>query len=376
MIKRLNHKIIIEDLNKKMVLLSGPRQVGKTTFAKNLSSQWENIEYLNYDASKDRRIFLDETWDREKELIIFDEIHKFKSWKNKIKGIYDTEGNLPRILVTGSARLNVLNKTGDSLAGRFFNHRLYPFSYKELNSMTNPCKNILAQFMRLGCFPEPFLSQSETEARRWRKSYLSLAMTQDVVQLADVKDLGSLQLLVDLLRTMVGSPVSYSSIARDIKIAPNTVKRYVEILENMYLIFRVTPYHKNIARAILKEPKIYFFDTGLVKGDDGRKFENLIALHLLKHNHFLEDTKGFDVKLHYIRDRQGHEVDFYCQCNDEDGKLIEVKLSAVTPDKNLAYFKKRLGLESMQVVLNINRTLQYGEIKCIPAKTFLNSLAC
>lgn len=376
MITRVNRKRIIEDLNKKMVFLSGPRQVGKTTFAKSLSSVWKELEYLNYDSTKDRSIFFNETWDRDKELIIFDEIHKFKNWKNKIKGVYDTEGNLPRLLVTGSARLNVFRKTGDSLAGRYFNHRLYPFSYKELASQITPSNKILTQMMRFGNFPEPFLSQTETDAKRWRKSYTSLVMTQDVVQIADIKDLSSLQLLVDLLRSRVGSPVSFNSIARDLAISPNTVKRYIEILEHMYLIFRITPYHRNIARAILKEPKIYFFDIGLVIGDDGKKFENLIAFHLLKHLHYLEDTMGADIELHYIRDRQGHEIDFYYKCEDAPAQLVEVKLSDTALAKNLSYFNKRLNLESTQVVLNLNKVLQYGKIKCIPAESFLNLLAC
>ena len=231
--------------------------------------------------------------------------------------------------------------------------------------------------MKYGSFPEPFLSQSETDSNRWRKQYVSLVLIDDVRQIGDVKDISSMQLLIELLRKRVGSPLSLNSIAGDLEVSTNTVKRYIELLEQMYVVFRVNPYHKNIARAILKEPKIYFYDIGLVIGDDGVRFENLMALHLLKHLHFLEDTKGVETKLHYIRDRQRHEVDFYyCEKEEDEGTLLEVKLTKNKPDRNLIYFHERLGKKATQVVLNIQRELQYGNIKIVPAATFLNFLAC
>ncbi len=377
--KRYNQDNIASDLNKKMVFLSGPRQAGKTTLAKNLATIWNDISYLNYDSTKDRKIIIDETWDRRSDLVIFDEIAKYKRWKNKIKGIYDTEGNKPRILVTGSARLSVLRKDGDSLAGRYFHHRLYPFSLNEVASSKKEREEGLSTMMQFGNFPEPFLGQKDEDADRWRKEYLSQVLTQDIVTMEDVKDLSAVELLVDRLRQSVGATISFNSIARDLEISPKTVKRYIEILERMYLIFRVTPFHKNIARAILKEPKIYFFDIGLVQSEDpGARFENLIALHLIKHLHYLEDTKGYSTALHYIRDKQGHEVDFYYTTGKKGEKpsILEVKYSEQSASKNLVYFQERLNVSATQVVYKGNRTFQHGAIRSIPAIDFLSSLAC
>jgi len=375
---RYNQENIALDLSKKMVFLSGPRQAGKTTLAKNLSKHWAQITYLNYDSSKDRRIIIDETWDRKSDLIIFDEIAKYKKWRNKIKGIYDTEDNRPRLLITGSARLNILRKGGDSLIGRYFHHRLYPFSMKEVASSEKEKVEALSAMMKFGSFPEPFLGQNEDDANRWRKEYLAQVLTQDVVTMEDVKDLSAMELLVDRLRRSVGSTISYNSIARDLEISPKTVKRYVDILERMYLIFRVTPYHRNIARAILKEPKVYFFDLGLVEGNPGARYENLIALHLLKHLHFLEDTKGCKTALHYIRDKQGHEVDFYYETDRKGDKpmLIEVKFADQPIPRNLLYFQTHLKLNATQVTYKATRALQHGSIRSTTATDFLSQLAC
>lgn len=376
--ERSIQKQIVKDLEKKMVFISGPRQAGKTTLAKSLKSLWQNIIYINYDAETDRPAFLKETWDKNSDLIIFDEIHKYKNWKNKIKGVFDKYGVPPRMLITGSARLNILKRTGDSMAGRFFHHRLYPFSYKELTDQGYVSKTLLKDMLKLGTFPEPFLSGSETEASRWRRDYLTLVLTQDVRQLEDVKDLSSMQLLVDLLRQRVGSPVSYKSLAGDLQISPTTVNRYIEILERLYLVFRLTPYHKNIARSLLKEPKVYFFDVGMVMRDEGARYENLVALHLLKHAHFIEDTLGVSTKLHYLRDRQKHEVDFFLIDDDSaQGHLIEAKTSDMDPDGGLRFFGARVPNKkrSVQVVLNSDRTLQYGDLKCVPAQTFFSELA-
>jgi len=371
-------KQIIKDLEKKMVFVSGPRQAGKTTLANSLTSVWPNVTTLNYDSDADRPVFLKETWDKNSDLVVFDEIHKYGNWKNKIKGVFDKYGIPPRMLITGSARLNILKRTGDSLAGRFFHHRLYPFSYKELTDQGCVSKTTLQDMLTLGTFPEPFLSGSETDARRWRKDYLTLVLTQDVTQLEDVRDLSSMQLLVDLLRERVGSPVSYKSLAGDLQISPTTVNRYITILERLYLVFRLTPFHKNIARSLLKEPKIYFFDVGLVTRDGGARFENLVALHLLKHAHFIEDTQGYQTQLCYLRDREKHEVDFFLIDDDSSqGHLIEAKTSDIKPDGSIRYFGARIPNKkrSLQVVLNSDRTLQYGDLKCVPASTLFSELA-
>ena len=323
-VNRIQSLKVYSDLQKKMVFLSGPRQVGKTTLSKQFTEKYSGLQYLNYDNEDHRQIILSSSWDRHCGLVVFDEIHKLKNWKSRLKGIYDTEGINPKILVTGSARLDVYRRGGDSLAGRYYLHRLYPFSVKELSG-TASSEEIMNNLIRFGGFPEPYLTQSDDESARWRKQHIERIIREDIQDLEPVKDVQTLILLIDLLRQRVGATISYNSLARDLEISPHTVKRWIQILVNMYVVFLVTPYHKNIARATLKEPKIYFYDTGSVRGDIGAKFENMVAVSLLKHLHYLEDTKGMDVSLNYIRDKEKREVDFVTRINGEVIDLIECK---------------------------------------------------
>ena len=372
--QRWQQKYIAQDLKRKMVFVTGPRQVGKTTLAKSLKEKWPDLEYLNYDAEKDKLIIHRQEWNRQAPLVLFDEIHKQKRWKSKLKGIYDTEGIPPRILVTGSARLDTYRRGGDSLAGRYFLHRLYPLSVRELKDFDKPQK-ILEQLLRLGGFPEPFLMQSETEARRWRQQHVERIIREDIQDLEPVRDIQALLLLVSLLRERVGSPISYASLARDIEVSPHTVKRWITTLENMYLLFRITPYHRNIARAVLKEPKVYFYDTGYVEGNDGQRFENQIAVSLRKWLHFLEDTQGHHRQLHYLRDKEKREVDFVIADNKKVIQLIEAKLSDDHVATALRYYHQQLQPEkSIQLVYNEERSKTVKGIQVAPAAKWLSKL--
>ena len=372
--ERLQKQITIKDLDKKMVILAGPRQVGKTTLAKSLSTTWADLEYLNWDSSKDRKIMLRQEWNRKADLLILDEFHKLKNWKSRIKGVYDTEGIPPRILITGSARLDLYRRGGDSLAGRYFLHRLYPLSVKELNAQFPP-REALEKLMVLGGFPEPFFSQSEEFSKRWRKQHLDRIIREDVQDLEPIKDISTLFLLVDLLRERVGSRISYSSLAEDLQVSPHTIKHWIQILEHMYILFVVTPYHRNLARAILKEPKIYFYDTGAVTGDTSARLENIIAVSLRKWLHFLEDTKGKDVQLCYIRDKEKREVDFLVEIDKKVDLLIEVKTSEENLSPNLLRFHRKLKpRESVQLVQAATRTKTVQGIFITPAADWLAKL--
>lgn len=346
-----------------MVFVSGPRQAGKTTLAKSLISEFKKTTYINYDSDQDRILFKEESWPRDIDLLLLDEIHKYKNWKNKIKGIYDTEGDRYKIMITGSARLNVFYKTGDSLAGRYFHHRLYPLSLKEIcHDLGSAPDAMLNRLMTLGPFPEPFLSDSVEYLRRWQKDYMTQVLIEDVAKLADIKDFSSLQLLVDLLRRRVGTPISSASLARDLEISPHTIKRYIDILEQMYLVFRVTPYHQNIARSLIKEPKIYFFDSSMAI-DEGARLENLVALHLIKHLHFLEDTRGMMPRLHYIRNLEKKEVDFiYREDDPSPWIMIEVKSSDNSYPKTIELFKNQVPCQAYQLVWKLHREKQFGDI--------------
>lgn len=351
--KRLLEKQIRQDLQKKMVFLTGPRQVGKTWLAQRVAKAAPDSVYLNYDSAGDREIIRSEAWLAKTRLLILDELHKMRGWKNYLKGLYDTRPEGMRILVTGSARLDTLRQGGDSLAGRFFRQRLLPFTPAELRRVGAAVD--MDRLLERGGFPEPYLAEAPADADRWRMQYLDGLVRTDILDFERIHDFRAIQMVLDLLRSRTGSPVSYASIAEDVQISPHTVKKYVEILEALFIVFRVTPFSRNIARSILKEPKIYFYDTGLVRGDEGARFENLAATCLLKHAWAEVDLHGQAYALHYIRTKDGREVDFCLVRDHRPELLVEAKRSEPEPSKALTYFHDRYAIPAVQVVLHLKR---------------------
>ena len=337
--KRYLEKYIQEDLDKKIILLTGPRQTGKTTLSKMLK---KDFDYFNFDNMDDRLSLQEKSWDRSKPLVIFDELHKLKNWKSWLKGIYDTEGIPPSIVVTGSAKLDTYRKVGDSLAGRFFQFRMHPLDLKEINTFLKPddLEAELDKLLVLGGFPEPFLEGTTRFYNRWKKSHLDIIIKQDLIDLENVQQITQIETLIQLLRHRVGSPISYSSLARDLQCSDKTVKRWLTILENMYVLFKVSPFHKNIARAIQKTPKFYFYDTGQVLGDPGVKLENAVACAIKKELHFREDCLGEEGHLCYVRDKDGREIDFCITANNIPSLLVEVKWHDNTLSANFEIFKR------------------------------------
>ena len=360
------------DVDKKIVLLSGPRQVGRTTLAKALYPG--TSECFNMDNEEHRLLIKKTAWRRDCDLVIFDELHKVKKWKSWIKGIYDTEGVRPRLLVTGSARLDTYRKGGDSLAGRFYSYRLHPFSVAEVKDKIS-ADTALEQIMRLGGFPEPFLKGSAEEAKRWRKSHVDRILRDDLRDVASIRDIRGLETLVELLRNSVGSTISFESLSRDLQVSPHTVKHWVGLLESLHVVFVVTPWSRNIARSLLKQPKVYFYDTGFIKEDEGARFENAVACALLKRLHFLEDTTGEKNLLYYLRDKQKREVDFLTVRDGKPEWLIEAKISGAETSslKHFSgFFEKQV--ESILLVKNLKRELFLQGIKVKKAAPWLQVL--
>lgn len=360
---------IKSDLKTKIVLLTGPRQVGKTTLSKNLISPYE---YINYDIPEDRILVHERSWKKSTNLVIFDEIHKMKNWKSFLKGIYDDSTKKVPILVTGSARLEVSKKMGDSLAGRFFSYRLHPFDIKELAGIEPP-ETVFQTLMKVGGFPEPYSSGSEKFYRRWKRSHLDIILRQDLIDLENVRDIIKIETLIELLKTRVGSPVSYSSLARDLEKDPGTIKRWLDLLESLYVIFKVTPYHKNIARAILKEPKYYFYDIALVE-NEGARLENLVACALLKELHRIEDLEGYGTVLHYLRTKDGKELDFLVVVNKKPKCILEVKLSDDSPSSSFMHFTAYFpGVPRIQLVGVLPREKEFDfGLKIVRAGSWLS----
>jgi hypothetical protein len=370
---RRQTKQIIKDLDKKIVFLVGPRQVGKTWLAKQIAKEYKKTVYLNYDRFEDREIIKKEQWLENTDLLILDELHKMKGWKNYLKGVYDTKTDNLKILVTGSARLETFRQTGDSLAGRFFAHHLLPFSLAELKGEEK--NNHIDRFLERGGFPEPYLLDTEVDADRWRNQYIDGLVRTDILNFEKIDDFKAIQLVFELLRRKVGSPISYLSIAGDVGISPITVKKYINIFESLYIVFKVSPFSKKIARSILKEPKVYFYDNGLVIGDEGIKFENFSACSLLKNVLGRNDYLGKNEKLHYLRTKEDREVDFALVSNDSEIiEIIEAKLSDGDLSKNLKYFSDKYSLPATQIVKNLKREKQLGRIKIVKAENYLQEL--
>jgi predicted AAA+ superfamily ATPase len=372
---RYIHSHVSKDLSKKMVFITGPRQVGKTFLAKSLQSSFTHPVYLNNDDIEDTKIIRTRAWPLNTDLLIFDEIHKLSGWKTFLKGTFDTRAPGQAFLVTGSARLDTFRQAGDSLAGRYFLYHLNPLSVKELSSQL-PAYEALSALNRLGGFPEPFLSGSDQEAARWRRQYYTDLVREDIQDFSRINELRVIRLLLELLRKRVGSPLSFASLAGDLQAAPNTIRKYVDILESLHIIFLVRPFHKNIARALLKEPKAYFYDSGYVDGDEGLRLENTVAVSLRKHAQYLQDTTGAGLSVHYIRTKDGKETDFALAENGELTHLLEVKLSDGGLSRNLAYFKERnKTAKAIQLVHNLRQGRESGGVSITRACDWLAGLA-
>ena len=352
-LKRYLFPHLLEDLKSKILLITGPRQCGKTTLSKSLDP---SFDYLNYDAREHHKILLEKSWDREKKHIIFDELHKKKGWKRWLKGIYDIEGLFPGIMVTGSARLDTYKKVGDSLAGRFFHFRLHPFDIKEITKL-RLCSHeeALTRLLHFGGFPEPFLKSKNSFYGKWKKSHLDIILRQDLITMENIKSLSSIETLVQLLRDRVGSPLSYSSLSEDLNCSPKTVKNWLKILEDFYVVFKITPWNKNVARSLIKAPKYYFYDTAQVR-DMSLRLENLIACSFLKEIHFREDTKGEEGQLFYLRNKDKKEVDFLIAKDRNPICMAEVKKSQDTPSEGLRVFLKYFkNIKAIQLVQALKR---------------------
>jgi predicted AAA+ superfamily ATPase len=347
---------VLEDLQKKMVFVGGPRQVGKTTLAKAiLAEEFPAGRYLNWDLDEDRQDILRKRWSDSNTLLVFDELHKYPRWKRWTKGIYDTSHETHSFLITGSARLDVYRRGGDSLMGRYHYWRLHPFTLDEIPKGLSP-HEALERLMTVGGFPEPFLENDERSARRWRRERFDRVLREDVRDLESVRNIQLLSLFLDELRRRVGGLIVLSNLASDLEISPKTAKSWLEVLERMYLVFTLRSFTRSLPRAVLKPPKVYFFDNGDVIGDSGARFENLVAASLLKRLHFLEDRDGYRYDLRYIRDKEGHEVDFAVIKEGELEELIEAKYADEEISKSLLYFSKRLKpKKTTQIVAQIRR---------------------
>ncbi|MFN0117605.1 MAG: ATP-binding protein [Elusimicrobiota bacterium] len=387
---------------KAMVFLAGPRQAGKTTFSRLIASEFKNTLYFNWDLDTDRKMLLSnplffealERKDSSPPLVILDEIHKYRRWKNYLKGIYDRFSIQYKFLVLGSGRLNVYQKGGDSLAGRYFLFNLWPLTLAELREKRRPfdfflkdplCipaednhdQKIWDRLSLLSGFPEPYLSQSESTYRRWSRTYRQQLIREDIRNMTEMKRIDEIEHLYSLLPSKVGSPLSMDSLARDIQVSFNSIRNWLEVFDSFFLTFRLSPWTKKVSRAITKGQKLYFYDYVSVS-DPGVRFENMVALELLRAVSNWTDLGLGDFSLHYIRNKEQQEVDFLIVNNRVPFLLVETKLSDDVLSKDLVKFQNILKIPAVQLVnkTGVSRLVsnEKQKILIISASRWLSSL--
>ena len=364
---------IKDDLERKMVFLSGPRQVGKTTLALNVlkAESPRHPGYLNWDDPQLRVNLMRGDFPGGEPLLVLDEIHKFPRWRNLVKGLYDTQGHHVSIMVTGSARLDHDRKGGDSLQGRYHHYRLHPLSLAELNADPSPSDlNALLQF---GGFPEPILAADARFWRRWQRERLSRVVYEDLRDLENVREVALVEMLVEALPDRVGSPLSVRSLSEDLQVAHATVERWLGILESLYVCFRIPPFGAPRIRAVKKENKFYLWDWSQVPGD-GPRFENLVACQLLKYCHHQEDTQGHRMELRFIRDTDRREVDFVVIRDRRPLFAVECKAGERSLNPAIGYFRERTPIgEFYQVHLGQSDRLSKG-VRVMPFRAFCKEI--
>ncbi len=323
---------------------------------------------------------------------MFDEIHKFTNWRDFLKGFYDSYPNKCSILVTGSAKLDVFNRGGDSLMGRYFPFHFHPLSIAEITQegvntvqeyWENPKPIEDEQFVALwefGGYPDPYLKQNMAFSRRWKKLRSQQLFSEDIRDLTRIQDIDRLEILAEKLKQQVGSLTSFQSLATQLRVSDNTIRSWLETLKTLYYCFAIRPWSQNVSRSLLKEPKYYLWDWSLCV-DEGMKAENMVALHLLKAINFWNDTGVGDYGLYFIRDKDKREVDFVVTKNNQPWMLIEVKLSHNKGiSSSLYHFHERLKPKfSFQVIFNMDYVQkscfeEVGIVQIVPLKTFLSQL--
>ena len=339
-------------------------------------------QYLNWDVPADRAVLTRQSWAASSRLLVFDAIHKMPDRKRWLKGVVDAEppgvpGSHRALIVTGSARMDTFRQGGESLAGRYLALRLHPISEREWCFSTGCSADAaLDHLMQRGGFPEPCLAPDADWAARWRAHYITDLVREDVLEFSRLQEIGTMRVFLDLLRERVGSPLSLASIARDLAVAPGTLRRYLDILQALYIVFTVQPWHHHIARALLQSPKVYFYDNGLVRGDEGIRFENAVAASLHKVADFAVDTRSQAAGLHYVRTKDGVVVDFALSLDGQLSHLIECKLSDDQPHRALMGFAEQFPMvQAVQLVRHLRQEQQRGPVQVTAAAPWLASLA-
>lgn len=355
-------------------MIGGPRQIGKTTMALGLlgeEADENSPAYLNWDVPGIPQQLREGKLPANESRIILDEIHKYKNWRNLIKGFYDSYKSKRQFIITGSAKLDHYRKGGDSLVGRYFYLRLHPYSLMELNP--NPTMNDLSELLKWGGFPEPLFKKDETFHSLWQRQRVTQLVREDLRDLEVVREISLVEQLADLIPSKVGSGLSIKSLKQYIGVDHKTIERWLTIFENLFLCFRISPFGTPKIKAIKKIQKLYLWDWSAVE-NPGARLENLVASQLYKLCHFIEDTEGKNCELRYLQDIHQHEVDFVVIKNKKPWFAVECKTGERAVSSSAHFFKERLKIPHFyQVHLGVKDYEQNG-IRVLPFTTFCKEL--
>lgn len=400
--KRLYLSVVLQHFkeNDQMLFLVGPRQVGKTTIAKQAQQYFKESIYLSWDVVANRTMmignqsFIEDILPikkarDQKPLVIFDEIHKYIDWKNWLKGFFDLYKDHYHILVTGSARLDIFKAGSDSLMGRYFLCRIHPISVAEIINPELPSQDTSKQskveqgswdvLYTYGGFPQPFMKHNKAFCTKWRGLRKQQLFYDDIATMANVQELGQIEVLGDILRYQTGQLLNRTSLSKKVQVSIPTIARWLKTLERFYYCFSVKPWHKNISRSLIKEPKVYLWDWSDIS-DPGMRYENFVACHLQKMVHLYNDLGLGYYDLYFLRNKDQREVDFLVSRDNKPWMIIEAKYSDNNSlSRNLEYFQgQSKSLYSFQVVYNIpyvdKSCFDFRDPIIVSAQTFLSQL--
>lgn len=377
------------------VFLSGARQVGKTTIAARCAENYNTSAYMNWDNRIDRQNILAhnipflEARYLEAPLIIFDEIHKYREWKTFLKGLIDHHSNSIDFMVTGSARLQTYRRGGDSMMGRYFLYQVHPLSVAEIQSSTigdseikHPTEipqNAWESLIRFGGFPRPFLTAQQRFYNKWMNQRLERLFHEDIRDILQSHEIAKMEVLAHILGHQSGQIANYTSLSNKVQVSDKTIRSWITTLESLYYCFTMRPYSHNVARSLLKDPKVYLLDWSTIQ-DKGQRYETMVASHLLKAVHFWQDMGFGQYDLYFMRDQDKREVDFLITKNQKPWILMEVKSSGrerISP--HLLHFQKQVQAD---YVFQVAMEDDYVDIDCfthsgpiiVSGKTLLSQL--
>ena len=335
-----------------VTLITGPRQAGKTTLAKEF--QYSDREYLTFDdpktlneAKQDPMKFI-----QKRDIVILDEIQLFPELFRVIKLSVDNDRRYGRFLLTGSANVLEMPEMADSLVGRIRRIELLPLARAEIegnvptfleNLLTgsfenlNPPKISMDEIIELAClggFPE-ILGETEAFREEWFENYIDSTIVRDFANIALMEKLDVAPDLIELLAAYSGKLLNYTKVSSGLRVNYKTVKRYIKLLERLYLIKILRPLHADIRSQIVKTPKIHFIDTGLLVSEAGLTFDQLKKDRdefgpLLESFVFTEILKlitnsSMRLKVYHFRDHNDYEVDIVLKQKNGMIAGIEVK---------------------------------------------------